>query len=143
MDKAILQERPDVKIFLPFRFFFWKPADLFKPNTYNRFLGKLKPNFCSNFDVIDVFAAAVGGDHVISLIDEISFAFPPAPPLSQIDDIPQEMFCNGDNRPPNCGPNCECVHQVDIPKDAIVEVVLVDEGDNDFLLFYCFTYGCF
>lgn len=64
------------------------------------------------------------------MIDEISFVFPPAPPLSQIDDIPQEMFCNGDNRPPNCGPNCECVHQVDIPKDAIVEVVLVDEGNT-------------
>ncbi|XP_050304309.1 uncharacterized protein LOC126741886 isoform X2 [Anthonomus grandis grandis] len=109
VDEAILQERPDVKIFLPFRFLFWKPQDLFKPHTYNRFL------------------AAVGGDHVISLIDEISFTFPPSPPVSQIDDIPPDQFCNGDNRPPDCGPNCECTHQVDIPLNAIVEVVLVDE----------------
>lgn len=40
VDEAILQERPDVKIFLPFRFFFYKPEQLFEPHTYNRFLGK-------------------------------------------------------------------------------------------------------
>lgn len=50
--------------------------------------------------------------------------------MSQIDDLPQELFCNGDNRPADCGPNCECVHQVDIPLNAIVEVVLVDEGNT-------------
>ncbi|XP_030761539.1 laccase-7-like [Sitophilus oryzae] len=109
VDQAILQERPDVKIFLPFRFYFWKPKDLFKLHTYNRYL------------------AATGGDHVISLIDEISFQFPGSPPLSQIDDIPPEQFCNGDNRPEECGFNCECTHAVDIPMNAIVEVVLVDE----------------
>lgn len=42
-------------------------------------------------------------------------------------DIPPEQFCNGDNRPPTCGPNCMCTHTVDIPLNAIVEVVLVDE----------------
>lgn len=39
-----------------------------------------------------------------------------------------EQFCNGDNRPPDCGMNCMCTHKVDIPLNAIVEVVLVDEG---------------
>lgn len=75
-----------------------------------------------------MFLVAPGGDHVISLIDEISYLSPPAPPLSQIDDIPPEQFCNGDNRPANCGQNCMCTHTVDIPLNAIVEVVLVDEG---------------
>lgn len=75
-----------------------------------------------------MFAVAPTGDHVISLVDEISFTFPPAPPLSQIDDIPPEQFCNGDNRPADCGANCMCTHQVDIPYNAVVEVVLVDEG---------------
>lgn len=42
VDKALLAERPDVKIFLPFRFHFYKPKDLFKENTYNNFLGKRK-----------------------------------------------------------------------------------------------------
>lgn len=39
IDPAVLQERPDVKIFLPFRFFVYRPEMLFQPNTYNRFLG--------------------------------------------------------------------------------------------------------
>lgn len=45
-----------------------------------------------------------------------------------MEDIPPEQFCNGDNRPPDCGMNCMCTHTVDIPLNAIVEVVLVDEG---------------
>lgn len=56
---------------------------------------------------------------------------PPAPILSQFDDIDPNQFCNGDNRPPDCGPNCMCTHKVDIPLNAIVEVVLVDEVQQD------------
>lgn len=40
IDKGLLQERPDVKIFLPFRFLFYKPEELFQPHQYNRYLGK-------------------------------------------------------------------------------------------------------
>jgi hypothetical protein len=40
IDKALLQDKPDVKIFLPFRFYLYRPEELFAPNTYNRFLGK-------------------------------------------------------------------------------------------------------
>ncbi|CAG2054218.1 unnamed protein product [Timema podura] len=109
IDEGILQERPDVKIFLPFRFLFYRPEELFVPNTYNRFL------------------VAPSADHVISLVDEISFVFPPSPPISQINDIPPEQFCNGDNRPADCGTNCMCTHKVDIPLNAVVEIVLVDE----------------
>ncbi|KAG5670510.1 hypothetical protein PVAND_000769 [Polypedilum vanderplanki] len=108
-DPALLKEKPDVKIFLPFRFYLYRPEELFQPNTYNRFL------------------VAPTGDHVISLIDEISYLSAPTPLLSQYDDINPEQFCNGDNRPANCGPNCMCTHKVDIPLNAIVEVVLVDE----------------
>lgn len=58
--------------------------------------------------------------------------------LSQIDDIPPELFCNGDNKPANCGRNCMCSHKVDIPMHAVVEVVLVDEGKhtNTAMLYY-------
>lgn len=73
------------------------------------------------------------GDHVISLIDEISYMAPPAPLLSQYDDINPEQFCNGDNRPANCGQNCMCTHKVDIPLNAIVEIVLVDEGKHYYM----------
>ncbi|XP_071446243.1 uncharacterized protein [Hetaerina americana] len=109
VDEGILQEHPDIKIFLPFRFLLYQPEQLFQPHLYNRYL--VAPN----------------GDHVISLVDGISFVFPPSPPLTQIDDIPPEMFCNGDRRPPNCGENCMCTHKVDVPLNAVVEVVLVDE----------------
>ncbi|XP_018575086.1 laccase-7-like, partial [Anoplophora glabripennis] len=77
--------------------------------------------------LIVLLLAATGGDHVLSLVDEISFKFPPAPPLSQLHELNQDMFCNGDNRPANCGQDCQCTHMVDIPLNAIVEVVLVDE----------------
>lgn len=73
-------------------------------------------------------SVAPTGDHVISLIDEISYLSPPAPLLSQYDEINPEQFCNGDNRPANCGNNCMCTHKIDIPMNAIVEIVLVDEG---------------
>jgi FtsP/CotA-like multicopper oxidase with cupredoxin domain len=109
IDPALLQEKPDVKIFLPFRFYLYRPEELFQPNTYNRYL------------------VAPTGDHVISLVDEISYLSPSAPLLTQYDDINPEQFCNGDNRPADCGANCMCTHKVDIPLNAIVEVVLVDE----------------
>ena len=82
-----------------------------------------KHSLCSSISV------APTGDHVISLIDEISYLSAPAPLLSQYDDINPEQFCNGDNRPADCGPNCMCTHKIDIPLNAIVEIVLVDEGN--------------
>lgn len=83
-------------------------------------------SFISNKLLLSV---APNGDHVISLIDEISYMSPPAPLISQYDDIDPEQFCNGDNRPADCGPNCMCTHKIDIPLNAVVEVVLVDEGN--------------
>ncbi|XP_059471482.1 uncharacterized protein LOC132194315 [Neocloeon triangulifer] len=109
VEEAILQQHPDVKIFLPFRFLFLTPEQAFRRNAYNRFL------------------VAPTGDHVVSLVDNISFVFPKSPPLSQPEDIPPQQYCNGDDRPPQCGANCMCTHNVDIPLNAIVEVVLVDE----------------
>ncbi|KAJ3643230.1 hypothetical protein Zmor_025954 [Zophobas morio] len=111
IDKGILREKPDVKIFLPFRFALYTPEQLFQPHQYTAHL--VAPN----------------GDHVRSLIDGISYRTPTSPPLSQIDDIDDQEFCNGDNLPPGgCGTQgCTCTHKVDIPLNAIVEVVLVDE----------------
>lgn len=39
VDQGLLAEKPDVKIFLPFRFYLYRVEELFQPNTYNRFLG--------------------------------------------------------------------------------------------------------
>lgn len=131
IDQGILQEKPDVKIFLPFRFFFYRPENLFAPNTYDRYLGTINNNILVvtwTYTFSCFATVAPNGDHLLSLIDEISYMAPPAPPLSQYDDINPEQFCNGDNRPSNCGQNCMCTHKVDIPLNAVVEVVLVDEG---------------
>lgn len=136
IDRAVLQEKPDVKIFLPFRFYLYRVEELFQPNTYNRFLGKNLPLLNHRLEIIQnnfsfciESTVAPTGDHVISLIDEISYLTAPAPLLSQYDDINPEQFCNGDNRPADCGPNCMCTHKIDIPLNAIVEIVLVDEGN--------------
>lgn len=40
VDEDILKETPDVKVFLPFRFFTYRPEMLFQPHTYNNFLGE-------------------------------------------------------------------------------------------------------
>jgi hypothetical protein len=40
IDEGLLQERPDVKIFLPFRFLFYRPEEVFQPHSYNRYLGR-------------------------------------------------------------------------------------------------------
>lgn len=71
---------------------------------------------------------APSGDPVISLVDEISYLTPPAPLISQYQDINPEQFCNGDNRPADCGQNCMCTHKIDVPLNSIVEIVIVDEG---------------
>lgn len=81
-------------------------------------------------DLSTLIAVAPSGDHIVSLVDGISFVMPPAPPLSQPYDIPAEQFCNGDNPPPNCGPDCTCTHTIDVPLNAIVEIVIIDEGEN-------------
>lgn len=50
IDEELLQERPDVKIFLPFRFYFYRVEELFRPQTYNRFLGETITAFKICFD---------------------------------------------------------------------------------------------
>lgn len=77
-----------------------------------------------NFSFLTVASDA---DHLTSLIDEVSYISAPSPVLSQYDDIPKSYFCNGDNRPADCGENCECVHKIDLPLNSVVEVVLIDE----------------
>lgn len=49
VDQDILQAKPDVKIFLPFRFYLYRVEELFQPNTYNRFLGMVLISFNSFF----------------------------------------------------------------------------------------------
>lgn len=68
--------------------------------------------------------------HLVSLIDGISTRSASVPPLSQIDDMRPDEFCNGDDKPDDCGYYCICTHKIDIPLNAVVEIILVDEGES-------------
>lgn len=109
VESDVLTRDPDISIFLPFRFVVHKPNELFQANTYRHYL------------------VAFDGDHLTSLIDEISYAAPAFPLLSQYYDNDPNSFCNGDKRPTDCDMYCQCVHKIDIPLNAIVEIVLIDE----------------
>ncbi|XP_050689230.1 uncharacterized protein LOC126981747 [Eriocheir sinensis] len=61
-------------------------------------------------------------------INEISLKLPNAPPLSQPQDVDRSDFCNATSRR-NCrGDFCHCPHVLNVEKDSLVELVLVDEG---------------
>ncbi|XP_064103002.1 uncharacterized protein LOC135213077 isoform X1 [Macrobrachium nipponense] len=64
----------------------------------------------------------------IPQINEISLRLPNVPPLSQPDDVEYSSFCN-DTSKPNCkGEFCYCPHVLNVEKDSLVELILVDEG---------------
>ncbi|XP_076235741.1 uncharacterized protein LOC143180095 [Calliopsis andreniformis] len=109
VDKNLLQKKPDLRFYFSPTLHPYTPEDVFRPNTYKTFAVAVSP-------FIDRTA-----------ISNISFVSPPSPPLSQINDIPDGQFCNSNNLPPNCdSTSCSCTHMVDIKRDAVVEVVLID-----------------
>nr|UYS93176.1 multicopper oxidase 2 [Henosepilachna vigintioctopunctata] len=109
VDPGILSKNADFKIFLPFRFHRYTSEALYKPNTYQKHL------------------VIAENRSVLSLIDEISYMSPPAPLISQYDDNNPEQYCNSDEIPEKCGEPCMCTHKIEIPLNAVVEIVLVDE----------------
>lgn len=48
IDKGILQPEADIKFFLPVGFYQYTLQELFKPNQYSRFMGKLNKYFGLN-----------------------------------------------------------------------------------------------
>ncbi|XP_014471746.1 PREDICTED: laccase-4-like [Dinoponera quadriceps] len=110
IDKRILKKEPDMKFYLPVGFQQYTLQEVFEPNHYRRFM------------------VAAGRATINGLMDGISFKFPPSPPLSQPMDIPDNQYCNRSTIPDNCeGGVCTCTHKLDIPLNAIVEILLVDE----------------
>ncbi|KAF5298038.1 hypothetical protein FQR65_LT09849 [Abscondita terminalis] len=105
----LLKEKPDVKLFLPFRFANLPKEEVFKPNTYHKFL------------------LVQGGFYLAGLIDGISNVQPTAPLISQYHDNNPKEFCDGDDKSDKCGLECLCTHVVGIPLNAVVEVCIVDE----------------
>ncbi|KAK4310942.1 hypothetical protein Pmani_017529 [Petrolisthes manimaculis] len=61
-------------------------------------------------------------------INHITLKLPPAPPLSQPTDVDPSMYCNS-TATNGCNDEfCYCPHMLNVQKDSLVEVILVDEG---------------
>lgn len=61
-------------------------------------------------------------------LNHISFKSPAMPLLSQRNEIDESLFCN-ETAIKNCTYDyCECPHVLQVPLNAIVEMILVDEG---------------
>ncbi|KAK0060978.1 laccase-1 [Biomphalaria pfeifferi] len=62
-------------------------------------------------------------------INWISSQMPPSPPLSQFDDVPEELFCNAEKVKKQCTKEwCACVHKYDLNLGDLVELIILDEG---------------
>ncbi|KAK7068432.1 Multicopper oxidase [Halocaridina rubra] len=64
----------------------------------------------------------------IPQINEISMRLPNAPPLSQPEDVDYSTFCNGTDKKNCTNGFCYCPHVLNVEKDSLVELILVDEG---------------
>jgi hypothetical protein len=76
-----------------------------------------------------IYVALSRTDIRIGAVNNISFVFPPFSLQTQPDLIDEDMFCNETSIPDRCTNvrTCLCVHRLKIEKDALVELVVVDE----------------
>ncbi|CAH1994185.1 unnamed protein product [Acanthoscelides obtectus] len=109
----VLKQIPDIKMYMAYNFSLFEPGELFVPNTYTK------------------YAVFLPGPYIVSsFMNHLSFSFPPAPLLTQYQDV-ADKTCNMDNIPRGCSSNsirnCSCTHVVYIPLGAVVEIVFIDE----------------
>ncbi|XP_030761003.1 laccase-like [Sitophilus oryzae] len=73
-------------------------------------------------------------------INNLTFAYPSSPLLTQPMDVPSSLICNEVLVPGTCKDDasiCECVHLEDIPLGQSVEVIIIDKaGDEDEHVFH-------
>ncbi|XP_069129876.1 uncharacterized protein [Argopecten irradians] len=109
-----LKETPDKQFYLA--------MDFNNIDNFNFYVG---PEYVSPSVVVEAYNQLLSPQ-----INYISNAFPAYPPLSQFDDIPQDMFCNADTkRQENCNMTyCECLHTLKVDLNDVVELIVIDEG---------------
>jgi len=62
-------------------------------------------------------------------VSNLTFMYPPSPLVTQAADVPVELLCHAESRPKGCQVlPCECVHQLDVPLGASVQLALHDKG---------------
>uniref|UniRef100_A0A0B7BKV4 Uncharacterized protein n=1 Tax=Arion vulgaris TaxID=1028688 RepID=A0A0B7BKV4_9EUPU len=61
-------------------------------------------------------------------INYITSFLPPAPPLTQLQDLPESTFCNAETVQMDCQQDwCACVHLYKIDLGALVELIILDD----------------
>ncbi|GFR97917.1 laccase [Elysia marginata] len=76
------------------------------------------------------FPMSGGKNRQTPQINDITFAFPSSPALTQLTDIPKTAFCNRESlQGKNCSAElCECIHHYRIDLGDVVELILIDQG---------------
>ncbi|XP_076641104.1 uncharacterized protein LOC143352475 [Halictus rubicundus] len=108
-DAYVLNSEPDQRFYLPISVIHYDQEIFFRPNTYKKFLVPAAFN-----------TAAL-------LISGIVFDNAPSPMLSQLEDLPEDQFCDSEHLPKDCAANCTCTHVIDVRLNATVEIIFVDE----------------
>nr|XP_033342198.1 laccase-2-like [Megalopta genalis] len=108
-DETALQAEPDQKFYLPISVIHQNQQQFFSPNTYKDFLVPIPNRVASQ------------------IIDSVNFKNAPSPPISQLEDLPADQFCNSQDLPRGCTANCTCTHMIEISLNAIAEIILIDE----------------
>lgn len=71
-------------------------------------------------------------------MNHISMDFPPFALLTDLGRSRKLQFCNGSSVSMKCRfEYCECIHVLQVPLNAVVEIILIDEGNYNLQNFYC------
>ncbi|KAH0561522.1 laccase-5-like isoform X1 [Cotesia glomerata] len=117
-DEEILKPDPDVQIYLPFWF-----HNFNETNTFNVLYGSDPENY-------PVFFSPQATDPLVSVLGNVTFKSPSAPPLTEPEgyeyfcDSPDSNYCkeHAVDRTP-----CSCTHVQNVPLNSIVEVIIYDK----------------
>jgi hypothetical protein len=88
------------------------------------------------FEVFRLSSCSSGSNAVtrvlVPQLNNFTFTFPPSPLLTQASDVAPDLICRQETPPPRCegSPICECVHVIDLPLGATVELILLDLGNK-------------
>ncbi|XP_021934112.1 laccase-1-like [Zootermopsis nevadensis] len=74
-----------------------------------------------------------GASVLVPQLNNFTFTFPSSPLLTQAEDVNPDLLCQQETPPSRCqgSPICECVHVIDLPLGATVELILADLGGSE------------
>ncbi|KAI5704788.1 hypothetical protein M8J75_008825 [Diaphorina citri] len=115
---TLLKPKPDIRIPLAVDFYSYTLSQLFQTNTYHRWL-QVFPNTAS-----------------AALINNKSYVQTPFSLLTQDKPLPHDLVCTNST---SCGKSlpqtiCECTHIIQVPLNAIAELIFIDYTQGNTLL---------